>query len=153
MESRGSTPGKEPSTSAPGWVTTHQWKLLTQHSLTSALLESEAVWASWVKDKGSLPTDPSPFLALLLAVLLRPKGTNAYLVTFVKATIGAEYLESDTIIVADVHSFSSPNDPIVFLLGTSVEEPSSDLTKLADLQGIASSKVTPSFFTCTANPL
>ena len=62
--------------------------------------------------------------------------------------IGAEYLESDTIIVADVHSFSSPNDPIVFLLGTSVEEPSSDLTKLADLQGIASSKVCPFSFTC-----
>ena len=40
-----------------------------------------------------------------------------------------------------MHSYSSPNDPIVFLLGSSVEEPSSDLTRLADLQGIASSKV------------
>ena len=40
-----------------------------------------------------------------------------------------------------LHSFSSPNEPIIFLLESSNEEPSRDLTKLADLQGIASSKV------------
>ena len=122
------------------WVTPGQWLLLQQHGLTTALREAEG-WEAWCREGGEAPTLPSPFLALLLAVLLRPKGTNSYLVTFVKATISGQYLESETIIVADVHSFSSPNDPIVFLLGSSMEEPSTDLTKLADLQGIASSKV------------
>ena len=34
-----------------------------------------------------------------------------------------------------------PYNPIVFLLESSIEDPCNDLTKLADLQGIASSKV------------
>jgi hypothetical protein len=139
-EGRAPATPEDPAT--PSWVSAQQWAQLQRHSLAAALLEREAEWAAWQRGESTEPPSlPSPFAALLLAVLLRPRGTSACLVSFVKATIGAQYLESDTIIVADVHSFSSPNDPIVFLLGSSVEEPSSDLTKLADLQGIASSKV------------
>ena len=87
--------------------------------MSSALLEKETEWATWAREEAPLPSfSSSPFTHLLIAVILRQKGTNSYLVTFVKATIGAQYLESGTIIVADVHSFSSPNDPIVFLLGS-----------------------------------
>ena len=137
----GISPLRQEDAIPPPWVTPQQAALLAQHGLLPALQEKEEEWGAWYRGEASLPSLPSPFTALLLAVLLRPKATNSQLVDFVKATIGFAYLESDTIIVADVHSFSSPNDPIVFLLGSSVEEPSSDLTKLADLQGIASSKV------------
>ena len=82
----------------------------------------EEDWAAWAQDDATVPSFSSdPFPHLLIAVILRPKGTSSYLVTFVKATIGDQYLESGTIIVADVHSFSSPNDPIVFLLGSRLD--------------------------------
>jgi Dynein heavy chain region D6 P-loop domain len=63
------------------------------------------------------------------------------MIYFIEKTIGSDFLISETVIVSDVHQYSSPKNPIVFLLEESSEEPSSDLTKLADLQGIASSKV------------
>ena len=117
--SRGNTPGRqELAAQRPSWVTPQQWSMLLQHSLSSKLLEKEEDWAAWAQDDATVPSFSSdPFTHLLIAVILRPKGTSSYLVTFVQATIGDQYLESGTIIVADVHSFSSPNDPIVFLLG------------------------------------
>ena len=118
--SRGNTPGRqELAAQRPSWVTAQQWSMLLQHSLSSKLLEKEEDWAAWAQDDATVPSFSSdPFTQLLIAVILRPKGTSSYLVTFVQATIGDQYLESGTIIVADVHSFSSPNDPIVFLLGS-----------------------------------
>jgi len=82
-----------------------------------------------------------PFYTLLTSIILDPKSISQSLVYFVTEQIGKEFLKSETIIVSDVHQFSTPKSPIVFLLEASTEEPSSDLTKLADLQGIASSKV------------
>ena len=141
--SRGSTPGQqELAAQRPSWVTPQQWSMLLKHSLSSALLERETEWSTWAQKEAPLPSfSGSPFTHLLIQLIIDKKRLTQHLVSFVKATIGAQYLESGTIIVADVHAHSLPCLPIVFLLQSSVEEPSSDLTKLADLQGIASSKV------------
>ena len=81
------------------------------------------------------------YMTLLANIIINHTRINTFLISFVKQTISDKYLQSSTIYVSDVHGYSSPYNPIVFLLENSVEEPSSDLTKLADLQGIASSKV------------
>ena len=81
------------------------------------------------------------FFSLLISMIVEKDQIYSALVKFIQETISDRYLTSSTVFVSDVHKFSSPYNPIVFLLESSVEEPSSDLTRLADLQGIASSKV------------
>jgi hypothetical protein len=81
------------------------------------------------------------FLEFILSVLLIPEHFNTHMINFVEKTITKKYFDSRPMYISSVHEFSSPYNPIVFHLTASVEEPSSDLTKLADLQGIASSKV------------
>ena len=125
----------------PDWVSDGQWTLLVNYQLHERVLEKKDTWKSWKENKMEKMTEEEPFFALMISMILNFKGFSSYLIHFVQSVIGFEYLKSDTIIVADVHSFSTPNDPIVFMLECSVEEPSSDLTRLADLQGIASSKV------------
>ena len=81
------------------------------------------------------------FLNFILSIILNPDQLNSHMIALVENTITAKYFDSRPMYISAVHDFSSPYNPIVFHLTASVEEPSSDLTKLADLQGIASSKV------------
>ena len=128
-------------TDKPGWIKPKLWDIIVRHSLSELVLSNEEAWREWNEDHSKVVKNEKPFYSLLISMVLDSKRASQHLVNFVQLIIGFEYLKADTIIVADVHSFSTPNDPIVFLLGSSVEEPSSDLTRLADLQGIASSKV------------
>ena len=116
-----------------------QWGLLVKYNLHEIFVLKEKEWRIW-KETGK-DIDEEKFNILLISMTLDYQKFSKHLIRYVENIIGKTYLKSDTIIVADVHSYSSPNDPIVFLLGSSNEEPSSDLTRLADLQGIASSKV------------
>ena len=81
------------------------------------------------------------FYYLMISVILEPAKVNSAMIHFVDKTISDTYLKSETIFVSDVHQYSSPYNPIVFLLESTVQDPCDNLTKLADLQGIASSKV------------
>ena len=85
--------------------------------------------------------DQKLFLNFILSVILTPNQLITHMVKFIEDTITNKFLDSRPVYISDVHKYSSPYSPIVFHLTASVEEPSSDLTKLADLQGIASSKV------------
>ena len=125
--------------SKPDWMESKDWNMIKKYNLDEKFMQNEDEWKIW-NDTKVAPQD-DPFAVLLLSMILDFQKCNMHMIHYVETVIGSEYLKSDTIIVADVHSYSSPNDPIVFLLGQSVEEPSNDLTKLADLQGIASSKV------------
>ena len=123
----------------PDWIDQTEWSLLVENKFDKLVFENEKEWKKWKTNKTKIIQ--GSFESLMIAMILDFKKFNNYLIQYVEKAIGNDYLKSDTIIVADVHAYSSPNDPIVFLLGSSVEEPSGDLTRLADLQGIASSKV------------
>ena len=127
------------SVSKPQWISSMEWGLLVKYNLHDIFVLKEKEWKIW-KETGK-NVDEEMFNILLISMTLDYQKFSKHLIGYVENIIGKKYLKSDTIIVADVHSYSSPNDPIVFLLGSSNEEPSSDLTRLADLQGIASSKV------------
>ena len=124
----------------PDWLPSEKWSLMRKYEMDHVFLENVEYWKNWKSDSKDKMDQP-PYNVLLVSMILNHKMFHSHMVRYIENVIGFKYLKSETIIVADVHSFSSPNDPIVFLLGSSVEEPSSDLTKLADLQGIASSKV------------
>ena len=125
----------------PDWVAADKWSLLRKYELSLVFTEHTEYWQKWKVNSRDELDGEDPYNVLMISMILDQQMFNKHMVKYVERVIGFKYLKSETIIVADVHSYSSPNDPIVFLLGNSVEEPSSDLTKLADLQGIASSKV------------
>ena len=98
-------------------------------------------WTMKKLDESLESSGKMEYIKLITSFIIEQNSINNALVNFVQQTISDLFLKSSTIFVSDIHRYSSPYNPIVFLLESSVEEPSSDLTKLADLQGIASSKV------------
>ena len=125
----------------PEWLPARSWVLLQRYELSTVFLLNGEFWKKWTAQSRDEMEGEDHYNVLMICLILDHQRFNSHLVRYVEKVLGWKYLRSETIIVAEVHSYSSPNDPIVFLLGSSVEEPSSDLTKLADLQGIASSKV------------
>ena len=115
--------------------------LLNKYHLSEYTKKDETGWKNLITDGGFKSSQYLKYIECLVNVILDKDDINSALVKLVQESISDIYLKSATVYVSEVHKYSSPYRPIMFLLEASNEEPSSDLTKLADLQGIASSKV------------
>ena len=119
----------------------YRLELLEKYKLAEFVEKDGMDWKNLLDIGDQESNQHMKYMKCLVNIILNKDDINSVLVTFIQETISDIYLKSETVFVSEVHKYSSPYNPIVFLLESSNEEPSSDLTKLADLQGIASSKV------------
>jgi flagellar biosynthesis GTPase FlhF/predicted nucleic acid-binding Zn-ribbon protein len=145
---------KEFPIQCPDWCEHSDWhnlkKIVSEknyHLATVSLEENEEIWHDWY-DNAVDQTIPvlvrdQEFAHLLIRSALRPRLLPIHIGDYVGKNASPEVMSVPANLCLDyVHSFSTSISPILlFIDNNAIEDPTFHLKKLADVQGIASTKV------------
>ncbi len=133
----------------PDWCLPSNWEKLNKilseknyHLATRTLEDNEEEWKKWYDDAFNVGPQFDNFSCLLVMCALRPKLLATHLKNFILREAPASMEVPANLCLDYVHSFSTSISPILlFIDDNAIEDPTFHLKKLADVQGIASTKV------------
>ena len=132
----------------PDWADPADWhhlkKIVTEKNYyyaVKSLEDQEDYWKDWYQHTLD-HKDGKDFVSFLIKCALRQKLLPIHLSHFVTSRITSSMQVPSNLCLDYVHSFSTSTSPILLFIDKSaVEDPTFYLKKLADVQGIASTKV------------
>ena len=135
----------------PEWADPADWhhlkKIVSEKNYHYAVKSLEDngddYWKHWYQNTLDHDKDDKDFVSFLIKCALRQKLLPIHLSNFVTSRITSSSMQVPSNLCLDyVHSFSTSTSPILLFIDKSaVEDPTFYLKKLADVQGIASTKV------------
>ena len=145
---------KEFPLSCPDWADPAHWhhlkKIVSEknyHLATHSLEETSESWRHWyenamTKGRGLVTESTNGLVVLLIKCALRQMLIPVHLSQFVSENLLPAMVVPANLCLDYVHSFSTSTSPILLYIDPkAVEDPTFHLKKLADVQGIASTKV------------
>ena len=140
---------KDFAIACPDWSDPADWhhlkKIISEknyHYAVRSLEEKEADWKHWYENTLDQGSEDNDFVSFLIKCALRHRLLPIHLSKFVTSRITPAMQVPSNLCLDYVHSFSTSTSPILLFIDKSaVEDPTFYLKKLADVQGIASTKV------------
>lgn len=144
---------KEFPVSRPDWAEAKDWhhlkKIISEknyHLATLCLEQNLDLWEMWYRNVLDFDRDESlgdnDLVVFLIKCALRQPLLPIHFGKFVSRQATSSMIVPPNLCLDYVHSFSTSTSPILlFIDKTTVEDPTFHLKKLADVQGIASTKV------------